>query len=48
MEKLVNKLLLAGGKYLPKLHLREPEFIYSAFVSFTKHCEGIETISKRL
>ena len=29
MNKIVNNLLLAGDKFMPELHLRQPEFTYS-------------------
>ena len=35
MNKLVNKYLLAGDKYIPEMHLKQPEFTYSACGSFT-------------
>lgn len=30
MNKIFNKLLLTGHKFMPELHLREPGFRYSA------------------
>ena len=44
MNKVVNKFLLAGDTFMPKLHLRQPEFTYSACVLFTKHRERIKKI----
>ena len=29
MNKIVNKPLLAGDKFMPKMHLRQPGFTYS-------------------
>ena len=29
MNKIVNKLLLAGDKFMPKMQLRQPAFTYS-------------------
>ena len=29
MNAIVNKLLLAGDKLMPKMHLRQPRFTYS-------------------
>ena len=40
MNKIVNKFLLVGGKFIPELHLRQPEFTYSACGPFTKHIEN--------
>ena len=39
MNEKVNKLLSAGDKFLPKMHLRQLEFTYSAFGPFTKNKE---------
>ena len=36
MNEMVNKFLLAGGKYMPEMHLRQPEFRYSSCGPFTK------------
>ena len=30
MNEIVNKFLLAGDKFIPKLHLRQPRFTNSA------------------
>ena len=31
MNEIVNKFLLAGYKFMPEMHLRQPRFTYSAF-----------------
>ena len=36
MNEIVNKLLLAGDKFMPEMHLKQPGFAYSACGSFTK------------
>ena len=36
MDKIVNKFFLSGDKFMPEMHLRQPEFTYSACGSFTK------------
>ena len=36
MNETVDKFLLAGDKFMPEIHLRQPGFTYSAFGSFTK------------
>ena len=46
MNKIVKNFLLAGYKSMSKLHLRKPEFTYSAFGSFTKHCESIQNFKE--
>ena len=33
---MVNKLLLAGDKFMPAIYLRQPTFTYSACGPFTK------------
>ena len=38
----MNKFLLNGDKFMPELHLKQPEFTYSACRSFTKHRERIQ------
>ena len=30
MNNIVNKFLLAGDKFMPEMHLRQPRFVYSA------------------
>ena len=42
MNKIINKLLLTGDKFMPKLHLKHPGFTYRACGSFTKHRERIQ------
>ena len=41
MNKIVNKFLLAGDKFTPEMHLRQPGFKYSACGPFTKIKDGI-------
>ena len=36
MNEIVNKFLLAGNKFMPEMHLRQPGFTYSACGPFTK------------
>ena len=42
MNEIVNKYLLAGDKFMPEMHLKEPVFTYSASGPFTKNKEKIE------
>ena len=42
MNEIVNKFLLVGDKFMPKMHLKQPEFTYSACGPFTKNKERIE------
>ena len=41
MNEIVNKVLLAGDKFMPEIHLRQPGFTYSACGPFTKNKERI-------
>ena len=42
MNEIVNKFLLAGDKFIPEMHLRQPQFLYSACGPFTKNKERIQ------
>ena len=42
MNEIVNKFLLAGDKFMPEMHLKQPGFTYSACGSFTKNKERIQ------
>ena len=42
MNEIVNKVLLAGDKVMPEMHLKQPGFIYNACGPFTKNKERIE------
>ena len=42
MNEIVNKFLLAGDKFMPEMHLRQPQFVYSACGPFTKNKERIQ------
>ena len=42
MNNIINKFSLAGDKFMPEMHLREPQFIYSACGPFTRHKERIK------
>ena len=46
MNKIINKLLLTGDKFMPELHLKQPRFTYSACRPFTKHRERIQKFRK--
>ena len=41
MNKIINKFLLTGDKFMAELHLKQPGFAHSAYGPFTKHCERI-------
>ena len=42
MNKLVSKLLLAGNKFMPEMHLKQPGFTYSACGTLAKNKERIQ------
>ena len=42
MNDIINKFLLAGEKFMPEMHLRQPGFTYSACGPFTKNKKRIE------
>ena len=46
MNNAINKLLLAGDKFMPEIHLRQPQFTYSACGPFTKHEQRIQKFKK--
>ena len=46
MTNTINKLLLAGDKFMPEIHLRQLQFSYSACGSFTKHEQRIQKFRK--
>ena len=42
MNEIVNKFLLAGDKFMPEMHLKQPGFTYRASGPFTKSKARIE------
>ena len=42
MNNVINKFLLAGDKFMPEMHLRQSQFVYSACGPFTGHKERIK------
>ena len=42
MNEIVNKLLLAGDKFMSEMHLKKPGFTYSACDPFARNKERIE------
>ena len=44
MNQIVNKFLLAlaGDKFMPEMHLKQPGLTYSASGPFTKNKKGIQ------
>ena len=42
MNDIINKFLLAGDKFMPEMHLRQPGLTYSACRPFPKSKEIIQ------
>ena len=41
MNKIINKFLSIGDKFMPELQLKQPGFTYSACGLYPKHIERI-------
>ena len=39
MNEIINKFLLVGDKFMPQMHLKQPDFTYSVCGPFTKNKE---------
>ena len=46
MNNIINKFLLAGDKFIPEMHLRQPQFVYSVCGPFTRHKEIIKEFKR--
>ena len=47
MNKVINKFLLINGdKFMPDMHLRQPQFVYSGCGPFTRHKERIKEFKR--
>ena len=46
MNNIINKFLLAGDKFMREMHLRQPQFVYSACRPFTRHKERIKEFKR--
>ena len=46
MNNIINKFLLIGDKFVPEMHLRQPQFTYSACEPFTKHKQRIQNFKE--
>ena len=47
MNDIINEFLLAGDKFIPEIHLRQPESTYIACGPFTKNKERIQKLKKQ-
>ena len=45
-NEIVNKFLLAGDKFMPEMHLKQPVFTYSACEPFPKTKDRIQKLRK--
>ena len=48
MNNVINKFLLAGGKFMHEMHLRQPQFIYRACGPFTRHKKELKNVNKQM
>ena len=46
MNNIINKLLLVGDRFIPEMHLRQPQFVYRACGPFTRHKERINEFKR--
>ena len=44
--RIINKFLLVGDTFMPEMHLRQPQFVYSACGPFTRHKERIKEVKR--
>ena len=47
MNEIVNKLLLAGDKFMPEMHLNQPGFTYSACGPLLKTKKEYKKLNKQ-
>ena len=45
-NNIINNFLLAGDTFMPEIHLRQPQFTYSACGPFTRNKERIQKFEK--
>ena len=46
MNNVINKFLLVGDKFIPEMHLRQSQFVYSACGPFTRYKERIKVFKR--
>ena len=46
MNNIINKFLLAGDKFMPEMHLRQPQFVYGACGPFNRHKKRIKEFKR--
>ena len=47
MNEMVHKFLLAGDKFMPEMHLKQPGFTYNACEQFTKKKKEFKNLKKQ-
>ena len=47
MNEVVNKFLLAGDKFMPEMHLKQPGVTYSAYGPFNKIKNEFKNLKKQ-
>ena len=47
MNDVISKFLLAGDKFMPEMHLKQPVFTYIASVPFTKIKKVFKNLKKQ-
>ena len=47
MNSIVNKLLLAGDKFVPEMHFKQPGYTYSTCGPLTKNKKRIKKLKKQ-
>ena len=48
MNNVINKFLLAGDKFMPEMHLKQPQFVYSACGPFTRLKKELKNLNKQV
>ena len=46
MNNVINKFLVVGDKFMPEMHLRQPQFVYSTCGPFTRDKERIKEFKR--
>ena len=46
MNEIANKFLLAGEKFIPEMHLKQPGFTYSVCGPFTKTKKELKNLCR--
>ena len=47
MNEAINNFLSAENKYMPEIHLKQPEFAYNAFKSLIKTKKKYKNLKKQ-